>query len=74
MGTGQSVLRERFTEVIDLGMATLEQLDLVRSTMPAESYKRCKHVITGNTRVRSVASDARRRCCENGWRRLKNGP
>lgn len=54
METGQSVLRERFTEVIDLGMATLEQLDLVRSTMPVESYKRCKHVITENARVRSA--------------------
>jgi galactokinase len=51
MEAGQAVLRERFPSVLDLGMATLEQLDSVRDRMSTESYKRCKHVITENARV-----------------------
>jgi galactokinase len=54
MERGQSILRERFTEMMDLGMATLEQLTAACSSMPVESYKRCKHVITENTRVRAA--------------------
>jgi galactokinase len=51
---GQAVLRERFASVLDLGMATLEQLDSVQDRMSTESYKHCKHVITENARVREA--------------------
>ena len=64
MEAGQQVLRERFG-VRDLGAAVLEQLEETRSAMPIESYKRCKHVITENARVREartamLAGDAER--------------
>lgn len=51
MEAGQALLRERFAEVEDLGMATLDQLETCRAEMPLESYKRCRHVISENGRV-----------------------
>jgi galactokinase len=54
MEKGQTVIRTCFSGVIDLGMATLGQLEMVRSQMSYASYKRCRHVISENARVLSA--------------------
>ena len=51
---GQTVLREAFPHLQDLGDATLIQLERSEGTMSAESFKRCRHVITENARVRDA--------------------
>jgi galactokinase len=56
---GQDAIRAAFPHVRDLGDADMQQLEQVRSGIPIESYKRCKHVITENARVRE-AGDAMR--------------
>ena len=38
---GQQMLRQRFPDVVDLGQATLDQLNACKSEMPIESYLRC---------------------------------
>ncbi len=65
MERGQSILREHFPQVADLGEAGMDQLERVKDLMPETSYLRCKHVITENARVREAAAamragDARR--------------
>lgn len=59
---GQSVLLKRFTGLRDLGEATLEQLAKCQEAMTAESFLRCRHVITENGRACSAAGVA-------GWGR-----
>jgi len=49
---GQTVLRERFAGLRDLGEATLAQLQTCAQAMSRESFKRCRHIITENSRVR----------------------
>lgn len=57
---GQAVVIERFPHLRDLGDATLD--DLIGAvqrpdgmpTMSAESFKRCRHIITENARVREA--------------------
>jgi galactokinase len=51
---GQSKLRQRFPEVRDLGDATLEQLATCEEQMSPESFRRCRHIITENLRVREA--------------------
>jgi galactokinase len=51
---GQAVLRTRFAGLRDLGEATLEQLLACEASMPRESFKRCRHIITENGRVRQA--------------------
>ncbi|SEG53608.1 galactokinase [Bryocella elongata] len=51
---GQQALREQFPEVEDLGGATLEQLAACEDKMSTESYKRCRHIISENGRVREA--------------------
>jgi galactokinase len=51
---GQGVLVRAFPGTPDLGDATLEQLEACRAGMPAESYRRCRHVIRENARVRAA--------------------
>jgi galactokinase len=51
---GQRVLREQFPGVEDLGGATLEQLAACENKMSAESYKRCRHIVSENGRVRAA--------------------
>jgi galactokinase len=51
---GQSVLRQRFPELRDLGDATIEQLAACEQAMSAESFRRCRHIITENQRVREA--------------------
>jgi galactokinase len=49
---GQATLIRRFPYLRDLGDATLEQLADCEQEMPAESFRRCRHVISENGRVR----------------------
>jgi galactokinase len=61
---GQEVLRARFPLVLQLGDATLDQLQSCEAEMSPESFRRCRHIITENTRVRAardamLAGDAR---------------
>jgi galactokinase len=52
--SGQQILREHFPELADLGQASLGQLEACRASMSAESYRRCRHVISENDRVREA--------------------
>lgn len=52
--TGQAVLVKRFREVTDLGDATLDQLAACEADMPPASYRRCRHIISENGRVRDA--------------------
>lgn len=52
--TGQSALRARFPGLRDLGEATLEQLAVCQSKIPPESFRRCRHIISENGRVRGA--------------------
>ena len=51
---GQQVLRERF-HVLDLGDAHIDQLEACAGSMSPESYKRCRHIISENGRVREAS-------------------
>src|ERR1700744_3159978 len=51
---GQAKLRERFPDVRDLGDATLEQLASCEHELSPESYRRCRHIISENQRVREA--------------------
>ena len=51
---GQAILRARFPQAEDLGRATIDQLEAVKSELADNVYKRCKHVITENARVREA--------------------
>jgi len=60
---GQDVLRSAFPQLRDLGDASLEQLESKAAQMTPESYRRCRHIISENARVREakaamVAGDA----------------
>jgi galactokinase len=52
---GQQILRDRFG-VPDLGGSTLDQLAQVQNEMSAESFRRCRHIISENARVREAAT------------------
>ena len=51
---GQAAMRERFAGLRDLGEATVEQLQACEQEMTRESFKRCRHIITENSRVRQA--------------------
>jgi galactokinase len=51
---GQSVVRERFPAVPDLGQTTLEQLQACEASMSPESFRRCRHIVSDNARVRQA--------------------
>jgi len=51
---GQTVMRAHFDGLHDLGEATVEQLHECEAAMSRESYKRCRHIITENARVRQA--------------------
>ena len=51
---GQAKLRQRFPELRDLGDATLEQLATCEHELSSESFRRCRHIITENQRVREA--------------------
>jgi galactokinase len=48
---GQAIVLDRFPGVRDLGEATLEQLEACRDSMSAESFRRCRHIVSDNARV-----------------------
>jgi len=50
---GQAVLVAKFG-VRDLGETTLEQLEAAKGEMSLESYKRCRHIVSDNQRVREA--------------------
>ncbi|HEV2133970.1 MAG TPA: galactokinase [Terracidiphilus sp.] len=52
--TGQSILCRRFPQVRDLGDASLRHLLQCRDEMTNESFRRCRHIITENERVRQA--------------------
>src|SRR5215472_270724 len=51
---GQVKLRERFSALRDLGDATLEQLAACEHELSPESFRRCRHIISENQRVREA--------------------
>ena len=51
---GQKILTERFPEAHNLAHATLAQLEATRDAMTPESFRRCRHIITENARVRQA--------------------
>lgn len=51
---GQQVLRDRY-HVRDLGEASLDQLVASEDAMSTKSFKRCRHIISENARVRDAA-------------------
>jgi galactokinase len=51
---GQAVLLKKFPQLRDLGDATLEQLQAAKDEMPEKAYRRCRHIITENARVREA--------------------
>jgi galactokinase len=51
---GQAILLQHFPELRDLGEATLDQLESVRDKMSPNSFKRCRHIVTDNARVRQA--------------------
>ena len=53
---GQTIVRRRFPHLRDLGDASLEQLDQCQSDMSIESFKRCRHIVSENNRVKQAKS------------------
>ena len=51
---GQAALQARFPGLRDLGEATLEQLAACQSKISPESFRRCRHIISENGRVRGA--------------------
>ena len=52
--SGQQILRENFPGLADLGQASMGELEGCRASMSPESYRRCRHVISENDRVRDA--------------------
>jgi galactokinase len=52
--SGQQILQEHFPELADLGQASMGQLEACRASMSPESYRRCRHIISENDRVRDA--------------------
>lgn len=53
---GQTKLCERFPKLHDLGDATLAELSECEQDLSPESFRRCRHIITENQRVREARS------------------
>jgi len=51
---GQAVLLQRFPPLRDLGDASLLDLQQCESLMSPESFRRCRHIISENARVRTA--------------------
>ena len=51
---GQAILLARFPALSDLGDANLEQLEACRSLMTDAAYRRCRHILSDNERVRQA--------------------
>jgi galactokinase len=50
---GQAILVKKFG-VRDLGDTTLDQLEAAKSEMPEAAFRRCRHIISDNARVREA--------------------
>ena len=50
---GQAILVQKFG-VRDLGEATLDQLEAAKSEMSEHAFRRCRHIISDNARVREA--------------------
>jgi galactokinase len=50
---GQAILVEKFN-IRDLGEATLDQLESAKSLMSEAAFRRCRHIISDNGRVREA--------------------
>jgi galactokinase len=57
---GVAAIAERYPGVRALRDATLEQLELLRATLPDTIYRRCRHVVTEDTRVVAAAQALQR--------------
>jgi len=53
---GQTALRAKFPDLVDLSGAGLAQLNEACSMMSPEAYRRCRHIITENQRVMEARS------------------
>jgi galactokinase len=53
---GQTALKAKFPELVDLSGARLAHLNQARSMMSPEAYLRCRHIITENERVLEARS------------------
>ncbi len=51
---GQAVVRSQFPQVKDLGDTTPDQLEACRAKIEPVAFKRCRHVVTENVRVREA--------------------
>ena len=51
---GQAVILRKFPELRDLGDATLAHLEAAKQDMSPASFKRCRHLISDNGRVREA--------------------
>jgi len=51
---GQEVMRQRFPHLRDLGDATIPELLQCESAMEEKSFKRCRHIVSENARVREA--------------------
>jgi galactokinase len=49
---GQAIILQRFPELDDLGCATMAHLEACAADMPANSFLRCRHIVSENARVR----------------------
>ncbi len=51
---GQAILLQHFPQLRDLGEASLDQLESVREHMSPEAFRRCRHIVSDNARVRQA--------------------
>jgi galactokinase len=53
---GSRILREHDSKIRELRDATIQDLESVRSQMPENVYRRCRHIITENDRVEQTVA------------------
>ena len=53
---GQAALQKMIPTLRDLGDATLQQLEAARARMTDASFRRCRHIISDNQRVRAACA------------------
>jgi galactokinase len=51
---GQAILLQTFPDLRDLGDATLAHLEAAKDLMSPESFRRCRHLVSDNGRVREA--------------------
>ena len=53
---GQAVLLQAMPQLVDLGHATLADIERHKDRMSPESFRRCRHIVTENARVGAMES------------------